>query len=99
MDHDDTSTPDTLASDRLRAVLDQLRARGAGRRPPTITRVRGDKAHPGSQGYTCEKGLRVDHYQNDPHRLTSRCAAVPTARSRRSTGTRRSPRSRPASPR
>ena len=38
---------------------------------PTITRVRGDKAHPGSQGYTCEKGLRIDHYQNGPHRLTS----------------------------
>ncbi len=38
---------------------------------PTITRVRGDKAHPGSQGYTCEKGLRIDHYQNGPHRLKS----------------------------
>ena len=38
---------------------------------PTITRVRGDKAHPGSQGYTCEKGLRIDHYQNGSHRLTS----------------------------
>lgn len=36
-----------------------------------IVRVRGDKAHPGSEGYTCEKGLRLDHYQNDPHRLTS----------------------------
>ncbi|MEM9033189.1 MAG: molybdopterin-dependent oxidoreductase [Actinomycetota bacterium] len=36
-----------------------------------IVRVRGDKAHPGSQGYTCEKGLRLAHYQNDPHRLTS----------------------------
>ncbi|MCB1292898.1 MAG: molybdopterin-dependent oxidoreductase, partial [Mycobacterium sp.] len=23
------------------------------------------------QGYTCEKGLRVGHYQNDPHRLTA----------------------------
>jgi anaerobic selenocysteine-containing dehydrogenase len=36
-----------------------------------ITRVRGDKAHPGSAGYTCEKGLRVGHYQSDPQRLTS----------------------------
>lgn len=36
-----------------------------------IVRVRGDKAHPGSAGYTCEKGLRLGHYQNDPHRLTS----------------------------
>ena len=38
---------------------------------PTIKRVRGDKSHPGSEGYTCEKGLRIDHYQNGPHRLTS----------------------------
>ena len=38
---------------------------------PTITRVRGDKAHPASEGYTCEKGLRIDHYQNSPHRLTT----------------------------
>jgi anaerobic selenocysteine-containing dehydrogenase len=38
---------------------------------PTITRVRGDKAHPGSEGYTCEKALRLDHYQNGRHRLTS----------------------------
>ena len=37
----------------------------------SITRVRGDKAHPGSQGYTCEKGLRVDYYQSDPQRLTT----------------------------
>ena len=36
-----------------------------------ITRVRGDKAHPGSEGYTCEKGLRVGHYQSDPNRLTT----------------------------
>jgi anaerobic selenocysteine-containing dehydrogenase len=27
-------------------------------------RVRGDKAHPASQGYTCEKALRLDYYQN-----------------------------------
>ena len=38
---------------------------------PTIKRVRGDKAHPSSEGYTCEKALRLDHYQNGPHRLTS----------------------------
>jgi len=37
----------------------------------SMLRVRGDKAHPGSQGYTCEKGLRLGHYQADPHRLTS----------------------------
>ena len=27
-------------------------------------RIRGDKAHPASQGYTCEKALRLDYYQN-----------------------------------
>jgi anaerobic selenocysteine-containing dehydrogenase len=37
----------------------------------TLSRIRGDKAHPGSQGYTCNKALRLDHYQNGPHRLTS----------------------------
>ena len=34
-------------------------------------RIRGDKAHPASAGYTCEKALRLDHYQNGKHRLTS----------------------------
>jgi anaerobic selenocysteine-containing dehydrogenase len=34
-------------------------------------RIRGDKAHPASQGYTCEKALRLDHYQHTGHRLTS----------------------------
>ena len=36
-----------------------------------IARVRGDKAHPASQGYTCEKPARLDHYQNGRHRLDS----------------------------
>ncbi len=36
-----------------------------------ITRVRGNKAHVASQGYTCEKGLRINHYQNMAGRLTS----------------------------
>ncbi|MFF5185843.1 molybdopterin-dependent oxidoreductase [Streptomyces sp. NPDC000345] len=34
-------------------------------------RIRGDKRHPGSMGYTCEKPLRLDFYQNGRHRLTS----------------------------
>src|SRR5689334_23095338 len=37
----------------------------------TFERIRGDKAHPTSQGYTCEKALRLDHYQNGRHRLTT----------------------------
>jgi anaerobic selenocysteine-containing dehydrogenase len=36
-----------------------------------LTRIRGDKAHPSSRGYTCNKAMRLDHYQNGPHRLSS----------------------------
>ncbi|WCT06006.1 molybdopterin-dependent oxidoreductase [Rhodococcus qingshengii] len=36
-----------------------------------LTKIRGDKDHPGSAGYTCEKPLRLDYYQNGPHRLTT----------------------------
>ena len=35
-----------------------------------LARIRGDKEHPGSQGYTCNKALRLDHYQNNRARLT-----------------------------
>jgi len=35
-----------------------------------LTKIRGDDAHPSSQGYACEKPLRLDFYQNGPHRLT-----------------------------
>jgi anaerobic selenocysteine-containing dehydrogenase len=35
-----------------------------------LVRVRGDDAHPASQGYACEKPSRLDLYQNGPHRLT-----------------------------
>ncbi|MDP7704455.1 MULTISPECIES: molybdopterin-dependent oxidoreductase [unclassified Mycobacterium] len=37
----------------------------------TLARIRGDKEHPASQGYTCNKALRLDHYQNGRGRLTS----------------------------
>ncbi len=38
----------------------------------TFERIRGDKAHPASKGYTCEKALRLDYYQNGRgERLTS----------------------------
>jgi anaerobic selenocysteine-containing dehydrogenase len=37
----------------------------------TLARIRGDKAHPASRGYTCNKAMRLDRYQNGPHRLTS----------------------------
>jgi formate dehydrogenase len=37
----------------------------------TLSKIRGDHAHPGSKGYTCNKAMRLDHYQNGPHRLTT----------------------------
>jgi anaerobic selenocysteine-containing dehydrogenase len=36
-----------------------------------IVRMRGDKAHPVSQGYVCEKSQRMDYYQNGADRLGS----------------------------
>ena len=36
-----------------------------------ITRIRGDRAHPASRGYACEKAQRLDHYQNGRHRLST----------------------------
>ena len=35
-----------------------------------LARIRGDKAHPSSRGYACEKPSRLDYYQNGAHRLT-----------------------------
>ncbi|MGH3724248.1 MAG: molybdopterin oxidoreductase family protein [Mycobacterium sp.] len=37
----------------------------------TLAKIRGDKEHPASKGYTCNKALRLDHYQNNANRLTS----------------------------
>ncbi len=36
-----------------------------------LVKVRGDRAHPASRGYACEKPHRLDHYQNGRDRLTS----------------------------
>jgi len=36
-----------------------------------LAKIRGDRAHPASQGYTCNKAMRLDHYQNAKGRLTS----------------------------
>ena len=36
-----------------------------------LVKVRGDKAHPSSRGYACEKPHRLDHYQHGPDRLSS----------------------------
>ncbi|MCX7143698.1 MAG: molybdopterin-dependent oxidoreductase [Proteobacteria bacterium] len=45
-----------------------LEVQTEGRR---IVRIRGDKAHPTSQGYVCEKSQRMDYYQNGPDRIDS----------------------------
>lgn len=36
-----------------------------------LVRIHGDRAHPASQGYTCEKALRLDAYQNARDRLNT----------------------------
>ena len=36
-----------------------------------FARIRGNKHHVSSKGYTCEKALRLDHYQNHRARLAS----------------------------
>lgn len=43
----------------------------------TLSKIRGDKQHPASQGYTCNKALRLDHYQNNRARLTSPMRRTP----------------------
>ena len=36
-----------------------------------LFKIRGDREHPISQGYQCQKASRLDFYQNHPERLTS----------------------------
>ena len=36
-----------------------------------FTKIRGDKAHPSSKGYLCQKASRLNHYQNGKDRITS----------------------------
>jgi anaerobic selenocysteine-containing dehydrogenase len=42
-----------------------------------LVRIRGDKEHKASKGYTCEKALRLNHYQNGRHRLDSPMRRTP----------------------
>ena len=37
----------------------------------TLARIMGNKDHPSSQGYTCQKAIRLDYYQNHGDRLNS----------------------------
>lgn len=42
-----------------------------------LAKIRGDKAHPASEGYTCEKAMRLDLYQNGAHRITTPLKRLP----------------------
>jgi anaerobic selenocysteine-containing dehydrogenase len=70
----DTDTNDAIATDEVPSAWHptacilcecncgiEIRLGADGR---TFERTRGDKAHPASKGYTCEKALRLDYYQN-----------------------------------
>src|ERR1051326_3218443 len=48
-----------------------IEVRRGGEDGRRFERIRGDKDHPTSKGYTCEKALRLDHYQNGRHRLSA----------------------------
>ncbi len=41
-------------------------------------KVRGDKAHPSSRGYLCQKASRLDHYQNGKDRITTPLRRTPS---------------------
>ena len=47
-------------------IVVQTSQEGGDRR---ISKIRGDKDHPGTRGYTCNKALRLDYYQSNPNRL------------------------------
>src|SRR5687768_8781172 len=36
-----------------------------------LARIKGDRQHPTSAGYLCDKASHLDHYQNNRDRLTS----------------------------
>ncbi|WP_278258025.1 molybdopterin-dependent oxidoreductase [Nocardioides convexus] len=65
-----TSTTESPAWQKTACILCEcncgLEVALDGRR---LAKIRGDKEHPESQGYTCEKPLRLDYYQNGQHRL------------------------------
>ncbi len=48
-----------------------LEVQTGGKDGREIVKVRGDKEHPNSQGYLCEKAQRINHYQNAGDRLQS----------------------------
>ncbi len=62
------STPWKTTACIICALNCGLEVQTEGRR---IVRIRGDKAHPVSRGYVCEKSQRMDYYQNGADRLDS----------------------------
>ncbi len=78
MTQPDPAATDTLSSEpwaSTACILCEcncgIEVRLGGTAGRTFERIRGDKAHPASKGYTCEKALRLDHYQNGGERLTT----------------------------
>ncbi|HZQ79584.1 MAG TPA: molybdopterin-dependent oxidoreductase [Acidimicrobiia bacterium] len=63
-----TSAPTTAEWQPTACILCEcncgIEVRLGGEDGRRFERIRGDKTHPASQGYTCEKALRLDHYQN-----------------------------------
>lgn len=47
-----------------------LQVQLGGKDSQHLVRLRGDRAHPSSQGYACEKAHRLDHYQHNADRVT-----------------------------
>jgi anaerobic selenocysteine-containing dehydrogenase len=43
-----------------------------------LHRIKGDRKHPTSAGYLCDKASRLDFYQNNPDRLTQPLRRTPT---------------------
>lgn len=68
MPHQDTWKKTACILCSLNCGLEVQTGGDDGRR---IVRIRGDKAHPNSKGYLCEKAQRLDYYQNAADRLTT----------------------------
>ena len=46
----------------------------------TIARIKGDRKHPASLGYLCDKASHLNYYQNHRDRLTTRAPLLPHVR-------------------
>ena len=48
-----------------------IKVQTGGSNDREIVRIRGDEAHPASQGYLCQKASGLNHYQNGKDRITT----------------------------